>query len=55
MKIPGLAYKTTSVAENVRHEGSFCHDFMRSGGDQCWCEEIVSFCGINAVKSIDKH
>ena len=34
---------------------TFCHDFMRSGGDQCWCEEIVSLCGINAMKSIDKH
>ena len=22
MKIPGLAYKTTSMAEDVRHEGS---------------------------------
>ena len=28
---------------------------MRSGGDQCWCVEIPSFCVINAMNSIDKH
>ena len=46
-----LRQKHCLWTENV----TFRHDFMRSGGDQCWCEEIVSLCGINAMKSIDKH
>ena len=34
---------------------AFCRDFMRNGGDQCWCVEISSFCVMNAINSIDKH
>ena len=29
--------------------------FVRSGADQCWYVEIVSFCVIGAIKSTDKH
>ena len=32
----------------------FRRDFVKSGGDLCWCVEIVRFCVITGMKSIDK-
>ena len=34
---------------------AFCRNFMRSGGEWYWGVEIVSFCGINGMNSIDEH
>ena len=44
--------KAVIVAEEKR---IFAMIFVRSGGDQCWYVEIVSFCVIGAIKSTDKH
>ena len=52
MALSWFFVKSSDFGQRIMH---FHHDFGRSGGDLCWCMEIVRFCVINAMKPIDKH